>query len=190
MPTLEGFDTPLDEDSLAATFGGETSRPKRSSPSVEGGGASPPKAVPRQVNGALPKSAPTLRVPAFEKRLTEFYSNAAAMLCMIDPTCGTVFAESAEQMAHSMCELAANNPAVKRVLMGLLEKTALTAVIAAHTPLVVAVLAHHTKLPQMVARRTLGDADAPPEVVEAMAKAMVDSVVSNARKAATVIDGA
>jgi hypothetical protein len=57
--------------------------------------------------------------------------------------CANAVIKSAEQCARSLDELAYTNDAVRRVLYGLIQTSAIGAVIIAHGPILLAVMVHH-----------------------------------------------
>jgi hypothetical protein len=77
------------------------------------------------------------------KPLTGFYETIGGIVLLADQTCGQAIINSAEEAAKSLDELARTNPKIRRILMRLLESGAITKVVIAHMPIILAVLAHH-----------------------------------------------
>lgn len=92
----------------------------------------PPKAtVPRANKTSLTQS------------LQQMYAFAGMGLMPFDPVCGTAVMMSAESCAESLAELAQHNESVRRVLLALTQTGAWGGVLAAHLPLVLAIVSHH-----------------------------------------------
>jgi hypothetical protein len=79
----------------------------------------------------------------FVQPLTQMYSGIGAMVFQFDKPCGTAVLASAEQCAKSLDDLAYQNESVRRALATLTQGSALGAVIVAHGPIIMAVMAHH-----------------------------------------------
>ncbi len=80
---------------------------------------------------------------AYVQSLTEMYTYLGMGVAIVDPTCANVVLESAENCAKSIDELAYQNESVRRALDMLTQSSAIGAVIMAHMPIAMAVLAHH-----------------------------------------------
>jgi hypothetical protein len=74
-----------------------------------------------------------------------------------DQICGGSVIQQAPACAKSLDELAYQNEAVRRALVAILETSAWGAVIAAHLPIMIAVMMHHS--PAMQERMTIGFGD-------------------------------
>jgi hypothetical protein len=94
--------------------------------------------TPRPVN-----TQNTYRPGMLVKPLTAFYETIGGLIILADPTCGQAIINSAEEAAKALDELARTNPKVRKVLMRLMQSGAVTKVVIAHLPIVMAVLAHH-----------------------------------------------
>lgn len=101
------------------------------------------KAAPRR--GRSSKSNPPVSTKGvFVGPLTAIYAGIGTAIMPFDPVCATVVLQSAEACASSLDQLADQNQSVKKALESLLKTGAWGAVIAAHAPLVVMVMAHHS----------------------------------------------
>lgn len=106
-------------------------------------------------DGAGPKtrekprpSTPPYREGMFVQPLTELYGFAAMAVIPFDAVCGTAIASSAESCAVALDKMAKTNPAARRMLLAITQSSALGAVIAAHLPIIMAVLLHHVPAAQ------------------------------------------
>jgi hypothetical protein len=83
------------------------------------------------------------------KSLVDLYVQTGVIVSVIgDTRDGTVIAENAATCADAWVELARVNPTVRRVLDGMLKGSAWGAVIMAHGPIVLAIMANHgTQVP-------------------------------------------
>lgn len=108
-------------------------------------------------------TAPRTRVarskPAIPKRkgqfvqpLTNMYTSVGIMLMPFDSVCANAVIQSAEDCAKALDDLAYQNDAVRRVIYGLVQTSAVGVVIAAHAPILMAIMIHHVPSVQ----RTLG----------------------------------
>jgi hypothetical protein len=75
--------------------------------------------------------------------LVQLYGSVALGVNMFDPHCGAAIATNIETMATSMDQLAKENDSVRRVMEKLISGGAWGAVIAAHSPVIIAVATHH-----------------------------------------------
>lgn len=134
----------------------------------------PPKPAPR------PKPDKTPRVAkddaTLKKALVELYSSIGMVLLPFDAPCGTVVINSADQSAEALVKLAAENDGVRKALNALTQTSAWGGVIAAHLPIIMAVVSHHSpagknlaKAQQQNAPDNVTDINAPrhPETVRA-----------------------
>jgi hypothetical protein len=92
----------------------------------------PPKPVP-----------PKPRPGALTKPLAEFYASLGMMILPFDEPCGTAVIANAENCARSLENLARENESARRLIMALVQTSAIGGVVAAHLPLMMAVAAHH-----------------------------------------------
>lgn len=90
-----------------------------------------------------PSPLPPYREGMFVQPLTELYGFLGMGIMAFDPMCGTAVITSAEQCAVSLDKLAKQNHAVRRVLVAVTQTSALSAVVAAHMPILMAVVLHH-----------------------------------------------
>ncbi len=78
-----------------------------------------------------------------KESLTGLYAGIGMMLMPFDAHCGSAVIEAADTCAGSLEDLAKTNPAVRKALMTLVKTSAWGTVIAAHAPLIMAIMAHH-----------------------------------------------
>lgn len=107
-------------------------------------------------------TAPRTRVarkPAIPKRkgqfvqpLTNMYTSVGIMLMPFDSVCANAVIQSAEDCAKALDDLAYQNDAVRRVIYGLVQTSTVGVVIAAHAPIIMAIMIHHVPSVQ----KTLG----------------------------------
>lgn len=103
------------------------------------------------------------RGTALKTSLTKMYESIGLGIGMLgDQHCGTIIIDSAPNMAEAMDQWARENPRVKKALEKMLEGTAITAVIAAHAPIGIAIYSHHVA-PAIAARRERNAAQEEPE---------------------------
>jgi hypothetical protein len=136
-------DGPNYDDSEPFSF--DELRPEEVKPIVEPKATAAPR-EPREKRTQRklsPSSAPPYRAGQFIEPLTQLYAFAGVGLMPFDPHCAMTIAQSGEDCAKAWDELAKNNLAVRRALQSLLATGAWSGVIAAHAPILVAVLAHH-----------------------------------------------
>lgn len=123
----------------------------KSSPRSSGRGphkataAPAPKPEPSLLDGVEPDEIkpPVYRKGMLVDPLTKLYTGAGMMLMPFDQHCAATIMQHAEPMARSLDELARTNPQVRKVLMKMIQGSAVGMVIAAHAPLVIAVAVHH-----------------------------------------------
>lgn len=75
--------------------------------------------------------------------MTRVYAQTGAMVGMFDMQCGSAIMENAENVGKAWENLAKQNPAVRRALMTLMTGNALFEIVTAHTPMILAIMAHH-----------------------------------------------
>ena len=97
-------------------------------------------------------NAKPYRKGQFVEPLTQLYGFGSLALMPIDPQCAMTLAKAAPECAKAWDELADQNLAVRRMLQSLTQTGAWGTVIAAHLPVLVAVLSHHypNALPSML----------------------------------------
>lgn len=101
--------------------------------------ATPPRADKRPAKAPKePKSSATLK-----RHVAELYAAAGMMVLPFDQQCGTVVVNSADQCADSLVKLSEENETVRKLLEGMVQTSAIGAVIVAHMPIIMAVSAHH-----------------------------------------------
>lgn len=61
----------------------------------------------------------------------------------VDPICANAIVQAGPNCAEALDQLAQKNETIRRTLYALLETSAVGMVIAAHTPILVAVMMHH-----------------------------------------------
>lgn len=101
--------------------------------------------------------APSTKPPRARKNseqlkssVAEMYMSVGMMVVPFDPQCGMVVCNSAESCADSLVKAAEENDAMMRTLQAMVATSAWGGVIAAHLPIIMAVMAHHVapdKLP-------------------------------------------
>jgi hypothetical protein len=79
----------------------------------------------------------------FVKPLTDMYTSLGMMLYPIDSHCATVIMENAEKCAESLDQLAYENKAIRRVIVNIMQTSAIGTVLIAHAPILIAVAMHH-----------------------------------------------
>lgn len=77
------------------------------------------------------------------KQLVQFYGMIGMLVHPVDPFCASAILTQAEDMARSMDQLAAENPAVRKVLDKLFAVNAYGVVISAHLPVLMTIATHH-----------------------------------------------
>lgn len=80
----------------------------------------------------------------FEKPLTDLYTAVGSMVMMYDPPCGTAIISNANKCAVALEDLARENDAVRRALTSLIQTSVWGSVIAAHAPIMLAIVMHHS----------------------------------------------
>lgn len=103
---------------------------------------------PRDTEKTPPKAkAPKRAVPmprgGFTKELEQLYVGVGMALLLKDPECGTAVIQAAPRCAETLNNLAAQNPAVRRILVALTQSSAIGAVVIAHAPILWALAKHH-----------------------------------------------
>ena len=126
-------------------------KPRRSLKEIVGN--TPPKSEKPRASRAKKDKGPEPEMPkkgVITEALMPMYASVGMFVAMKDETCGTAILASAEKCAQSIEDLAATNPAVRRAIMSLIKTSAWGGVIAAHAPIIMCVIAHHTgaKLPE------------------------------------------
>lgn len=86
---------------------------------------------------------PKPRPGTLVKPLTDFYTSIGMLMVPFDPFCGGAVVKSAPKCAEAMENLARENPAVRRAILSVIETSVWGQVIVAHSPIIMAVAAHH-----------------------------------------------
>lgn len=89
------------------------------------------------------ETARRYRKGLFVAPLTDIYTTVGMMITPFDAECGMAVITSAQSCAESLDKLAQNNDAVKRALFSIIETSTIGAVIAAHIPIILAIVSHH-----------------------------------------------
>jgi hypothetical protein len=112
------------------------------------------------------QAKPTPAMPRnLGKQVAEMYVLAGMAVMPFDQGCASVVVSSAERCGEAWEELAKVNPAVRRVLVGLTQTSAIGAVILAHAGIATAVGIHHIPaVRRMFAERAQAE-QAEPDVV-------------------------
>lgn len=92
---------------------------------------------------AAKKTEPPSKKGEFKDDLMALYATAAMGIGLKDPECAKTIIENGEKCAESWDELAQKNESVRKVLRTLTATSAWSAVIMAHMPIAMAVMAHH-----------------------------------------------
>lgn len=102
----------------------------------------PPKASPLSNLGGNTKARSPIRRlnDDDEKTLADWYRRAAKIARKFRPELADALEEQADDCAHTWCELAATNDKVRRMILGVIEGGEWGKVMAAHTPIIMAVL--------------------------------------------------
>lgn len=104
------------------------------------------KKEPKQERTPPPRSrprAPAKKRGALVQPLTQLYTSVGALMIPFDPTCGSAIIANAENCARTLDDLAYQNDAVRRALTALVQTSVWGGVIAAHTPILLAIAIHH-----------------------------------------------
>lgn len=109
------------------------------------------KAKPKTSNGRakmpkMPKATPSLPKGGLRQPLENMYTGLGMAVMVVDQHCGQTIIDNAPECAKAMEELAKTNPAVRRLLMKLVSTSALGTVIAAHSPILMAIAMHHVPM--------------------------------------------
>lgn len=96
---------------------------------------------------ARPRGKPSLKQP-----LTDIYGTLGAGVFILNQADGIAILSNAEKMAESLDNWGKVNPAVYKVLERLCSTGALGAVIAAHAPVVMAILNNHDVIPTILGK--------------------------------------
>lgn len=79
----------------------------------------------------------------FTAQLRDMYVTVGTMMLPFDRVCGDAIIQAAPKCAETLVDYAKTNADVRRILLKLVGTTAMGAIIAAHTPIIMAVAAHH-----------------------------------------------
>jgi hypothetical protein len=93
--------------------------------------------------------SPVRKIPPgeLEKVLTKWYAAMGIAIMPFDMPCGQVFIKQAPKCAHSLDAWAQQNDTVRGALLWVLEAGVIGEVFAAHLPLLLAVMKHHSPMP-------------------------------------------
>jgi hypothetical protein len=97
------------------------------------------KQEPRRPKAIPPKP----RSGALVKPFTDLYTTVGTMLMPFDQQCGMVIIQNAEECAKALDSAARENPAMRRVLLAMVQTSVWGQLIAAHLPILMAVAMHH-----------------------------------------------
>lgn len=102
----------------------------------------PPKSSPLSNLGANTKTRSPIRrlTDDDEAVLAAWYVRIGKIVRKFRPELATALDEQADDCAHTWCELAATNDKVRRTILGVIEGGEWSKVIAAHTPIFMAVI--------------------------------------------------
>jgi hypothetical protein len=92
----------------------------------------PPKPVP-----------PKPKAGTLVKPFTDLYTSVGTMILPFDQVCGMAVINNAEDCAKALDSAARENPAMRRVLLGLIQTSIWGQLIAAHLPIMMAIAMHH-----------------------------------------------
>ena len=101
-------------------------------------GAVPPSKAPDS-----PPVVPQERAGKYYSKLLGFYGFLGAGVFPLDPICGRVIVENAEETARAMDKLARENKSVARVVELLTKTGVLGQVVTAHIPILMVIMEHH-----------------------------------------------
>jgi len=90
-----------------------------------------------------PKKLPPRRKGAMVRQLEDLYTTVGLFVMAFDQPCGTAIVNSAAKCAEALDNLAYENDAVRRILYRILETSAWGTVLAAHSPIIMAIAIHH-----------------------------------------------
>lgn len=105
----------------------------------------PPRAAPLRESAPRPTAAfkPRKTDAQLTEALTQLYTFGGMALTPFDQVCGAAVVNSAQPCAESLVKLAQENENVRKALEALTQTSAWGGVVAAHMPLVMAVVGHH-----------------------------------------------
>jgi hypothetical protein len=157
----EGFDpaafVPRIEDAPMPDT--RASKPRRSVPGLDGLLGRPPAGdeSPRQqaarakARATKPPLPPEVRKPGyFLEPIAQLYAWVGIGLMPIDPVCANGLMQCAEDAAKMWDELAQKNDVTRRMLYSITKTTLLGQLIAAHSPLIGAIMMHHVPAVQNI----------------------------------------
>lgn len=124
------------------------------------------KRAPSKPRRTLPPRKRGTLVP----QLTELYVTIGTLAVPFDPICGMAVVQNAPRCAEALDELAYTNEPVRRALYAILTTSAWGGVLAAHSPIILAIAMHHIPMVQ----KTLGN------MGQAFAENVADSMKANA----------
>lgn len=121
-------------------------KPERRAPLFGGGrkvADSKEKPQTRQRRAPVKKTEPPSKPGEFTEDLMQMYGMVALGIGMKDPECAKVVMKQGEACAEAWDKLAQDNASVRKMLRILTQTTGIGAVVAAHAPIAMAVMAHH-----------------------------------------------
>jgi hypothetical protein len=121
------------------------------------------KELPKSEEKPKRKPAPRQSRKSLKQPLTDLYGTLGAGVFILNQNDGIVILSNAEKMAESLDNWGKVNPAVYRVLERLCSTGALGAVMAAHAPVVMAILNNHDIIPKMMGKNGDKDTKTEPE---------------------------
>jgi hypothetical protein len=86
---------------------------------------------------------PPRRRGSMVKPLEKMYGSLAIAILPFDQVCATAVMNAAPQCAEALDNLAYENEAVRRILVSMLQTSAIGAVLLAHSPIIMAIMMHH-----------------------------------------------
>lgn len=89
---------------------------------------------------------PKPREGSLQKQLEQFYGGIGLIIAPFDMVCGTAIINQAPECAKAMEEWARENPRVRALIMQASELGTVGKVVAAHLPIIAAIMAHHTPM--------------------------------------------
>lgn len=133
-------------------------RPKKSF-KMRGGTPRTEQKTPTNSDADDAKVPPLPRGGIAAKKLADIYMYVGMYLSLVDPVCGKAIIDAGPQCATALEEMAKTNAGLRRVLHKMIEGSGYTALIVAHTPILLAVGGHH--MPDLFGPRTPAPQAAP-----------------------------
>lgn len=104
-----------------------------------------------------PKPMPPAPRGGLKAALEKWYMGIGITLMPFDPHCGKTIIDNAESCAEAMDDWARTNPKIRRVLLQMVNASAVGAVLTAHAPILMAVMTHHIPAIREKQERMAGD---------------------------------